>query len=213
MGDLENYQLQIAQCHLCVDAGFLEHANPIFSGSAKAKIYFFGQSPGSVEDKVGRPFSGRAGRTLWGWLCEAGVGDEKFLRENVYFASVTRCYPGKHISGSGDRVPSKREIELCSRWWKGELVLLRPKLIVCIGALAASLLVGNMRLDELVGTRVKLKKELVSEFVLMGYDATNVDVVVLPHPSGRSVWLNDKRHAEKLKFALDLIKKAKADLL
>ena len=85
----------------------------------------YGQAPGILEGEQRRPWRGRAGQTLRRWL----ELDEEEFYATFYCASVTRCYPGRAASGSGDRVPTPREQELCAFWLDWELRLLRPELI------------------------------------------------------------------------------------
>ncbi|MBA3403551.1 MAG: uracil-DNA glycosylase, partial [Gemmatimonadaceae bacterium] len=72
-----------------------------------------GQAPGKVEANGGVPFSGRAGKTLFRWLARAGM-DEITAREKIYIAAVTRCFPGPHPGGRGDRVPTLEEQGRCA---------------------------------------------------------------------------------------------------
>jgi uracil-DNA glycosylase len=97
-----------------------------------------GQSPGVVEGEERRPWRGRAGQTLRRWL---ELDEEEFYRI-FYCASVTRCYPGRHASGRGDRPPTPPELELCRFWLEWELRLLDPRVIVPVGVLAARRLLG-----------------------------------------------------------------------
>ena len=80
-----------------------------------------GQAPGIVEGVERRPWRGRAGQTLRRWL---DMDEERFY-STFYCSSVTRCYPGRHPSGRGDRPPSPRELELCRFWLEWELRLLQ----------------------------------------------------------------------------------------
>jgi uracil-DNA glycosylase len=131
----------------------------------------FGQAPGIVEGVERRPWRGRAGRTLRRWL---DLDEDEFYA-TFYCASVTRCFPGKAPSGRGDRTPTPREQELCSFWRDWELRLLRPRLIVPVGGLAARRLLGLKRVTECVGRR---------------YEYGDAVAIPLPHPSGASGWLN-----------------------
>ena len=91
-----------------------------------------GQAPGVVEAEERRPWRGRAGQTLRRWL----ELDEEEFYGTFYCVSVTRCYPGRHPSGRGDRPATPRELELCRFWLDWELRLLRPAVIVPVGGLA-----------------------------------------------------------------------------
>ena len=82
--------------------------------------------------------------------------EEDAFYATFYCASVTRCYPGRAPSGGGDRTPTAREQELCSFWREWELGLLRPRLIVVVGGLAARRLLGLKSLD---GDRAAFESE------------------------------------------------------
>src|SRR5687767_6926868 len=115
---------ELSDCRRCGHAGVI----PIVSRPAEPGAMLIGQAPGQMETVDQRPFSGRAGRTLFKWLERAGL-DENRAREVLYIAAITRCYPGPSPSGRGDRVPSRREQELCADWLDRELGVLHPPLI------------------------------------------------------------------------------------
>jgi uracil-DNA glycosylase family 4 len=146
-----------------------------------------GQAPGVLEGEERRPWRGRAGQTLRRWL---DMDEEEFYA-TFYCASVTRCYPGKHPSGRGDRAPTPRELELCRFWLDWELRLLRPRLVLVVGGLAARRLLGLKSLDECVGRRYPLGEAVA---------------VPLPHPSGASGWLNAPANRERLQGALAVVR-------
>jgi uracil-DNA glycosylase len=146
-----------------------------------------GQSPGVVEGEERRPWRGRAGRTLRGWL---ELGEEEFY-ETFYCVSVTRCYPGKHPSGRGDRPATPEEVALCRFWLDWELRLLRPAVVVPVGGLAAKRLLGISRLGDCIGGRFELDEAIA---------------VPLPHPSGASGWLNAAANRERLSAALVVLR-------
>src|SRR5438105_15700562 len=110
-----------------------------------------GQAPGKVEAGSGKPFSGRAGRTLFRWLERAGL-DEETAREKIYISAITRCFPGAHPSGSGDRVRTREEQSRCADWLERDLRIIRPKLLIPVGRLAIERLVSKLPLDALIVT-------------------------------------------------------------
>ncbi len=159
-------------CRACVEAGYALESLPIVQPYTGQRAYMFGQAPGIQEGQERLPWRGRAGRTLRGWLDM----DEQTFYAIFYCASVTRCYPGRAPTGRGDRTPSPREQELCAFWREWEFELMRPRLIVTVGGLAARRLLGVKSVTESVGVR---------------YDLDGAVAVPLPHPSGASGWLND----------------------
>jgi uracil-DNA glycosylase len=183
---LSSLQRDNRVCRACVEAGHVLESLPVLEGHTGQRAYMLGQAPGVQEGEERRPWRGRAGRTLRGWL---GMDEDQFYA-TFYCASVTRCYPGKAPSGRGDRTPTPREQELCAFWREWELRLLRPKLIVTVGGMAARRLLGEPSL-ECVGAR------------LAHEDAA---CVPLPHPSGASGWLNDPENRRRLDEALEHVR-------
>jgi len=155
-----------------------------------------GQAPGQVEASGGRPFAGRAGGTLFRWLATIGL-DEATARERVYIAAVTRCYPGPSPSGRGDRVPSRRERELCASWLDDEVRIIRPRVLIPVGRLAIDRFLGPGPLEELVGRAHEVNH-------VGGHSVA----IPLPHPSGASSWIHEAGHKAKLRAALELLGRA-----
>ena len=184
---LTSLQRDNRRCRACAEAGFPLESLPVLEGRAGQRAYLYGQAPGVVEGAERRPWRGRAGQTLRRWL---ELDEEAFYR-TFYCASVTRCYPGRSPSGSGDRVPAPRERELCSFWFEQELRLLRPELIVAVGGLAIRRLVPGRSLGECIGS---------------AFEHGDAAVVPLPHPSGVSRWPNDPANRVRLDRALGLIR-------
>jgi uracil-DNA glycosylase len=152
-----------------------------------------GQAPGQVEAAGGRPFAGRAGKTLFRWLERAGV-DEATARHRIYIAAVTRCYPGPSPSGRGDRVPSQAEQDTCAVWLDAELEIIRPRLLIPVGRLAITRFLPNLPLHELIG-RAHSVDHLGGQSL----------AIPLPHPSGASSWIHQGNHPHLLDQALELI--------
>ncbi len=177
----------------CVRCGLAASVRPIISEARNPRAMLVGQAPGKVEVGDRRPFAGRAGKTLFSWLAQAGV-DEAAFRRDVYIAAITRCYPGPSPSGRGDRVPSTREREMCSGWLESELRIIRPALLIPVGRLAIDRFLGTGKLNELVGRRH-----------IVSHEGGESVAIPLPHPSGASSWVNDSRHRALLDRALALL--------
>jgi len=190
---LSSLQRDNRVCRACAEAGFPLESLPVFEGHAGQRAMIVGQAPGVVEGAERRPWRGRAGRTLRGWL----ELDEEAFYETFYCASVTRCYPGRHPSGRGDRPPAPAELDLCSFWLDQELRLLRLRLVLLVGGLAVRRLLGLGRLTDCIGTRRTLG---------------GAAAVPLPHPSGASGWLNDPANRARLDEALALVREELARL-
>jgi uracil-DNA glycosylase len=152
-----------------------------------------GQAPGKTEMNGGQPFAGRAGKTLFRWLERAGL-DEATAREWLYISAITRCYPGPHPSGRGDRVPSPAERAQCGDWLADELRIIRPRVIIPVGRLAIDRFLGALPLDEVVGREHDVEHE-----------GGRSVVIPLPHPSGASSWIYTPEHGILLERSLSLI--------
>jgi uracil-DNA glycosylase len=170
-----------------VEAGFQLESLPVHAPFAHQRAYMYGQAPGIVEGQERLPWRGRAGQTLRRWL----ELDEETFYATFYCASVTRCYPGRAASGRGDRTPTPREQDLCEFWRDWELELLRPSLIVPVGALAIKRLLGRSDMTQCIGCV---------------FEHDGVPVVPLPHPSGASSWPSMPANRVKLDAALALVR-------
>jgi len=147
------------------------HGPPVVS-----PVFLLGQAPGPHEARLGRPFAWTAGKTLFRWLEEATGAGEVRVRERLYISAVARGFPGKAPSG-GDRVPTPEEIELWRPFVAREVAILRPALVVPIGKLAISEVLGERPLVDVVGRSFRA-----------AWHGLDVEVVPLPHPSGASTW-------------------------
>ena len=182
----------LAACRRCGhDAGVV----PILSHARVPRVMLVGQAPGKIEAVGGMPFAGRAGKTLFRWLGQAGI-DEATARSRIYIAAITRCYPGPSPSGRGDRVPSPAEQRKCSTWLDAELAIIRPELIVPIGRLAITRFIDERPLDALIGRQHAIDSA-----------GRRAIVIPLPHPSGASSWIHATEHKRLLDRALSLIKR------
>lgn len=96
-------------------------------------VMIIGEAPGEDEDKQGRPFVGRSGRLIESLLKQAGMS-----RETVWITNTVKSRPVK-LEGKifKNRPPTVKEQNACEIWWRNELNLLKPKIIVCLGATAA----------------------------------------------------------------------------
>jgi uracil-DNA glycosylase len=183
---LDSLQRDNRRCRACAEAEFPIESLPVLEGHADQRAYILGQAPGVLEGQERRPWRGRAGQTLRGWLAM----DEDEFYATFYCASVTRCFPGRAPGGGSDRTPTAREQELCSFWREWELRLLRPRLVVAVGGLAIRRLLGLKTLDACIGER---------------FEHGDAVVVPLPHPSGVSRWMNAAENRARVERAVELI--------
>ncbi len=110
-------------------------------GPAAARLLMIGEQPGDREDLAGKPFVGPAGRLLEQALADAGI-----VRSEVYITNAVKHF--KFEERGKRRIhkkPSAPEIVACHPWLEAEMVLLRPEIIVCLGATAARAVFGRPR--------------------------------------------------------------------
>jgi uracil-DNA glycosylase len=183
-----------ACCHVC--------GPPVHGPAVASPVLLVGQAPGVHEGERGRPFAHTAGKTLFKWLGSATDLSEAELRQCIYFSAIARCFPGKNLKGEGDREPSADEIENCRPFLRAEIMALKPKLILAVGRLAISEILGpthfpkGTALVEVVGRRVRTR-----------FHGHETDVIALPHPSGVSRWPLTEPGKSKLAAALRLLRR------
>jgi DNA polymerase len=119
---LKEEVLKCCKCRLCDT-----RTNVVFGeGDLQANLMFVGEAPGEQEDLQGRPFVGRAGQLLTRFLNLYGIS-----RNDVYITNVVKCRP------PGNRNPETDEIRSCYPFLEKQIELIRPKVILCLGAFAA----------------------------------------------------------------------------
>jgi len=124
--DLEN------QCNSCRKCRLCETRNHVVFGvgTKKADIMFVGEGPGEQEDLQGEPFVGAAGKLLDDMLAIIDID-----RTNCYIANIVKCRPPMN------RDPQEDEQQACIGYLRNQVALIRPKIIVCLGRVAAKKLI------------------------------------------------------------------------
>jgi DNA polymerase len=108
-------------------------------GSPRAKVIFVGEQPGNQEDLEGKPFVGPAGGLLNKALAEAGID-----RNQAYVTNAVKHFKWEpHGKRRIHKKPNALEIAACRPWLDAEIAVLRPKVVVCLGATAAQALLGR----------------------------------------------------------------------
>ena len=127
-----------AECHAC--ELYKRATQTVFGeGRKTARAMMVGEQPGDVEDRLGRPFVGPAGKLLDRALEEAGID-----RDLVYVTNVVKHF--KWSERGKRRIhekPNAREIAACRPWLDAELFVVKPRVLVCLGATAAQALLGK----------------------------------------------------------------------
>jgi DNA polymerase len=111
-------------------------------GPVNTKVMIIGQAPGVEEDKIGRPFVGRAGKLLNKLLVIANL-----KREKVFITSPLKCLPQPPIN----RRPRKKEIKACLPWLKKQIEIINPKYFVLLGEVAFSVFFPDKKLKDFRG--------------------------------------------------------------
>ena len=123
-----------AECLSCQKCSLCEtRTNVVFGvGSRTAEVLFIGEGPGEQEDLKAEPFVGRAGKLLDDMLSLIDLD-----RTNIYIANMVKCRPPQN------RDPSNVEQDACLDHLRNQVALLRPKIIVCLGRIAAMKLIDK----------------------------------------------------------------------
>jgi DNA polymerase len=106
-------------------------------GNPDAEIVFIGEAPGADEDAQGEPFVGRAGQLLTRIIRTMG-----FAREDVYIANILKCRPDMPAGSFGNRPPTPQEMQTCRPYLVEQIEIIRPKVLVALGATAVEGLLG-----------------------------------------------------------------------
>jgi DNA polymerase len=118
-------------------------------GDVHAGIMLIGQGPGENEDKEGRPFVGPSGEMLNGLLAEAGIDRGRLWISNTIKHWATTIERGRRVN----RPPRAGEVRACAIWIEGELTIVQPKILICMGAPAAQAVIDKkFRITEERGT-------------------------------------------------------------
>ena len=124
-----------AECASCVKCGLCEtRHNVVFGvGNETADVMFVGEGPGEQEDLQGFPFVGAAGKLLDDMLSIIDLSRE----ENIYIANIVKCRPPRN------RDPLETEQEACLGYLRNQVALVQPRIIVCLGRIAAKRLIDE----------------------------------------------------------------------
>ena len=215
---LADLQQRMRACRLCLQAGYEVTPPAVVSGTAAAEVMIIGQAPGITEAETGRPMNAGSGRRLFTWLGEAGWEETDF-RARHYMTAVTRCYPGRHASGRGDRVPTRAEQALCRPFLEEEVALVNPRLIIPVGGLAIRLFYpARTRLKDVVGSAAYFPPTALADPInfdvdtavkLAAFDPERDPagrwLVPLPHPSGASLWPNRPQNKALIARAVEIL--------
>jgi len=162
--------LGCTKCQLCQT-----RTNVVFgTGNPNAEVMFIGEGPGKSEDEQGLPFVGRSGQLLDKMLAAVDLYRDK----NIYIANMVKCRPPEN------RDPKPEEIEMCIGYLRNQVHIIKPKIIVCLGRVAAtSIIAGDFKVTKQHGEFYNSKGVL-----LMG---TYHPALLLRSPSNKPAALQD----------------------
>jgi DNA polymerase len=122
-------------------------------GNPEARLMFVGEAPGADEDEQGEPFVGRAGNLLTKMLTAM-----ELTRDKIYIANVLKCRPDMPANTSGNRKPTRHEMESCLPYLRAQISIIAPGVIVALGASAVEGLFGPQKntISRLRGTWLEL---------------------------------------------------------
>jgi uracil-DNA glycosylase family protein len=137
---LSTLRAAAADCHAC--PLWTTGTQTVFGeGPSAAKVMFVGEQPGDQEDRAGRPFVGPSGQLLDAALDQAGID-----RADVYVTNVVKHFKWERMERGKRRIhktPNASEIRACRPWLDAEIALVKPRVIICLGATAARALLGK----------------------------------------------------------------------
>lgn len=178
-----------AECQGC---DLWKHATQTVFGEGRehAPVMLVGEQPGDREDRAGRPFVGPAGRIL-----DEALGRIGLDRTQVYVTNIVKHFRWEAAARGKKRIhkkPRASQINACRPWFEAELAVVRPQVVVCLGATAAQALLGAR--FSVLRDRGKLLPFSPAPWIL----ATVHPSSILRAPDSES------RHAEMKKFVQDL---------
>lgn len=143
LDELKEITGRCGKCRLCKG-----RTNVVFGqGNPKADIMFIGEGPGREEDLKGEAFIGAAGRLLTKAIEAIGL-----KREEVFIANIVKCRP------TNNRNPKEDEIETCIPYLRWQVKLIKPKIIVCLGSVAAKNIIDkNLKITKERGQWIEKK--------------------------------------------------------
>ena len=160
-GSMKSWEELEAACAVCTKCSLHERrTNVVFGvGNRMSEVLFVGEGPGESEDLKGEPFVGRAGKLLDDMLEIIGLDRSK----NIYIANIVKCRP------PNNRDPMSSERDACYEWLLNQFALIEPKIVVCLGRIAAM---------ELISADFKITRDHGKWF-----DKDGVKFMALYHPA------------------------------
>ncbi len=130
-GEMALLEKEISGCMKC-DLGSTRKNIVFGEGNSEAGILIVGEGPGATEDETGKPFVGKSGKLLDKIFASIGLG-----REKLFIANIVKCRP------PNNRAPSPSESEICGKYLQRQIEIMKPGIIVALGASAARTLLNT----------------------------------------------------------------------
>jgi uracil-DNA glycosylase family 4 len=175
---------EAARCERCPHLVRSRFSVVFGEGNPEAELMFVGEAPGADEDEQGKPFVGAAGELLGKMIGAMGLS-----REGVYIANVLKCRPDMPEGVPGNRKPTKEEMEECLPFLRRQIEIVRPRVMVALGATAMQGLFG--------------RTEAMARLRAQWHDFGGIPVMATYHPS---YLLRNQAATEKRKVWEDLLK-------
>lgn len=136
MDDLTTLAAEASNCTSCGLSA--KRTSVVFGeGNSQSPLVLIGEGPGEQEDQTGRPFVGRAGQLLDRALLDNGLD-----RTDVYICNIVKCRACDWRGGTAyNRPPTSEEVEACLPWLSKQLLIIAPKVILCIGSPSANTII------------------------------------------------------------------------
>jgi uracil-DNA glycosylase family 4 len=180
---LDPIQARVAVCVKCPHLARSRTQTVFGVGNPDAELMFIGEAPGADEDAQGEPFVGRAGQLLTKIIAAMG-----YNRDDVYIANVLKCRPDMPAGVSGNRPPTPDEMQTCLPYLAEQIAIIRPKVLVALGATAV---------EGLLGTRSTMR-----EMRGRWHSHADTPLMITYHPS---YLLRNQAPAEKRKVWEDML--------
>lgn len=130
---MDNWEELKQKCLVCNKCGLCATRKQVVfgMGNPKAEVLFVGEGPGANEDEQGLPFVGRSGKLLDVFLETIQLS----RNENIFIANIVKCRPPQN------RDPLPEEREACMPWLREQFLIIQPKIVVCLGRVAAQVMI------------------------------------------------------------------------
>jgi DNA polymerase len=174
---------RVGACTKCAHLACSRTQTVFGVGNPDADLMFIGEAPGADEDQQGEPFVGRAGQLLTRILKAMN-----FAREDVYIANILKCRPDMSAGSFGNRPPTPTEMQTCRPYLVEQIEIIRPSVLVALGAVAV---------EGLLGTRGTMR-ELRGRW----HTYNNIPLMITYHPA---YLLRNQAPSEKRKVWEDML--------